>query len=301
MATDVFIKVLDTHISASKIDTDVNQCIEYLKSFQDKFSRFIEGNELSSFNNSGGNIKVSDELFEMLQLSIYYNQKTNGCFDISILNDLKNEGYVTSKNNGFIDDSTYQKTKNSAFENLKIVDEKSHIVNKPKDLKVDLGGIGKSYAIKHIADFLLKQYTNFIIDIGGDIYVHGCNVEEGYDYWAIGIENPKDKNQELVTLCLKNAAVATSGINRRNWISNGVKKNHIINPFLHVSVGEELLTASVASANIIEADVVAKSLLIMGLKQASKYVSDNKTASVLIDSQLKIYISDKMEQYVWKA
>jgi FAD:protein FMN transferase len=66
----------------------------FIDECEQRFSRFLPASELSALNRSAGNwIQVSDDLLDMLQLSVRYYTETNGIFDPSVLSDLKRIGY----------------------------------------------------------------------------------------------------------------------------------------------------------------------------------------------------------------
>ena len=69
----------------------------FIDECEQRFSRFLPASELSELNRSAGDwIQVSDDLMDMLQLSMKYYTETNGIFDPSILSDLKRIGYDRS-------------------------------------------------------------------------------------------------------------------------------------------------------------------------------------------------------------
>jgi len=96
-----------------------------------------------------------------------------------------------------------------------IFNEAERSVRKPRDVAIDLGGIGKGYIVDQVADELSKKYAHGIVDAGGDMRIMGKNREQNLDYWAIDVENPFDATRALAVLLLSECAVATSGTNRR--------------------------------------------------------------------------------------
>jgi thiamine biosynthesis lipoprotein len=298
MATDIFVGVIEKSSKKNLAEKDLDLSFEMFREFGSNFSRFIENNELWKFNLSHGNVKVSDDLYEMLDLSMRYHKKTNGIFDISVPPHLLKEGYVKSSTEGYLGATTVTDKK---YENLSSLDLlKDKHVKKPKNLTVDLGGIGKGFIIEKVAKSLSAKYENFIIDAGGDIYCRGKDVANHNQYWALDVENPIDRKSSVDIIMLNNMAVATSGINRRNWVLDKMKKNHLIDPGTKKSVSNNLISVTTISSSIIEADIMAKTLLIMGLEQGLQYSENNNIASLFIKDSKEIVRSSIMEGYVWK-
>lgn len=300
MSTDVFVKVCDNtgKFTSREVDKDVDACFTMFSDFEKKYSRFLKNNALADFNSSEKtDLSKDTDLLNMISLSQKYSQMTGGVFDITILPDLINEGYEISKKEGYRAKSA--KTAPNSFSYKDIYIERT-TVTKPKGLKIDLGGIGKGYIIDKVSAFLRAKYTNFLVFAGGDIYFSGHDLVNNYEYWASDLENPKTNEEGLLTFTLSNKSIATSGINRRNWIKDGKTKNHLINPKTHQSVSGDIVSATVVSDTTTDADALAKSMVIMGTEKALDFSNKLKIATLIVDKNVGIHMSPEMEKYVWK-
>jgi FAD:protein FMN transferase len=301
MSTDFYIALSSNEVSETDMETDISFVLKLLNEFEQKYSRFIKDNELMRLNNSE-KFTASNELFEILQISHKFYIETKGLFDPAILNSLLNEGYNVSKIKGFYEQNIVT-IKNSYNFNRVILDSTTFSVNKPKELHIDLGGIGKSYVVDKIATLLKNKYSDFCIDLGGDMYLAGSDKKNNYLNWAIEIENPINdpgNTTILPTLLLSDISVATSGVNKRKWDKSGSPKNHIINPITGKSVDNDLLTVTVISTNTITADIYAKVLLIMGKEQGIDFCKHNDISAIFIDNNLSILVTDTCQKYLWK-
>jgi len=119
----------------------------------------------------------------------------------------------------------------------------------------DPSGIVKGWAIAEAAKILGKYSDNFYIEAGGDIQVGGVN-EGGYP-WQIGIRNPFDRHQNIKVVALKDSAVATSG--------TAIRGQHIYDPVDNKKL-DEVVSISVITSNIIDADRMATAAFAMGAK-----------------------------------
>jgi len=300
LSTEVYI-----FISSNQQDVtdDLNLVVALINDFEKKFSRFIPNNELDVLNNSV-DLTVTDELLDILTTAKNYYKKTNKLFDPTIYNALISEGYILSKDNNYYDpNSTLCKNldKRSNFDLVKFIP--NNRILKPRELKIDLGGIGKGYLVDKIVEILKSKYPDFCISLGGDLYVQGKDINQGYDYWAIEVSNPFEQGKtelELPTLLLSNHAVATSGVNKRNWLKNGITKNHIIDPRTNRSINTDLISATVIGTDTIFCDITAKVLMILGMPEGVKYCNINSISAVLISKSREIYITESATKYVWK-
>jgi len=301
MSTDVYIGLSSNKYDSEVMLKDIDLILNEIREFEYKYSRFIKDNTLWRFNHAS-EIQVDNEFIDILKQCLKYYKETGGIFDPTVLNSLVNEGYSIGKQHGYKGKSIYEtnKTVDYNFSNLD-VDFNTNIVKKSDDLYVDLGGIGKGYIVDKIKDKISKKYSNSCISLGGDMYAAGKDEKNEYDYWAIEIEGPKQKeNNDLPTLILNDKAVATSGTYKRKWDLNGETKTHIIDTKTNKAVKSDLQSVTVVGDSAVYCDVYSKYLLIIGLEKSRKTCNDNEIAAVFIDSKDNYEITNEMENYVWK-
>lgn len=327
MATDVYISVSSNSQSEDIIKKDVEYCVEQLRLFEKRFSRFLPDNELYILNNSSS-LTVSDDMLQMLLTAKIYNEKTQGLFDPTILNALLNEGYTQSmKPNIKLGNPVYQSISTNSISSSSTVapisssssllglsqvtiEASTKKVTKPKELHLDLGGIGKGYIADKLRDYLLSKYSDFCISIGGDMFVSGRDVEMDYEFWGIEIENPFSFSRDTLNmatvpnsmplLLLSNQAVATSGIYKRYWKKGKLVKNHIIDPRTNTSVDNEIVSVTVLASSVIDADINAKTILILGLESGKKYCDTYKVPAVIVTTSGQVLENSYVKEYIWQ-
>jgi thiamine biosynthesis lipoprotein len=96
-----------------------------------------------------------------------------------------------------------------------------------KGMKVNLGGIGKGYAVDHGAAILRSRgFKDFMIQAGGDLYVAGTR---GDRPWRVAIRDPRGP-AAFAALDLRDGTFSTSGDYERFFIKDGRRYHHIIDP-----------------------------------------------------------------------
>lgn len=292
MATSLHIKLCSGSLPKTKLQEDINSCISYLKNFELNFSRFINHNELNMLNDST-EVKPSAELLDMLKISKKFHESTNGLFNPAILPALINEGYSVSKKSGYISNNAKLKDVEYDFSKLIIA---GNTVFKPLNMKIDLGGIGKGYAADQLVHKLMGSYTDFCVNLGGDLYCAGSDTDTSYDYWPVSVDTSLASEADLPILMIKNKAVATSGTDKRTWAKG---KHHLIDPQTQLSSSSDIITATVISDTVVTSDILAKILLLMGLEKAINYCDHYKLAGIFMDSGGHIIYSREGKKYVW--
>ena len=120
-------------------------------------------------------------------------------------------------------------------------------------VRLDLGGIGKGYAVDRAAE-LLAQAGPCLVNAGGDVAVLGGS-------WPIGVDG-------AVTLELSSGAAATSGRDRRHWCRAGRELHHLIDPSTGSPAETDLLRATAVGVDAVEAEVLATWLFLLGEDEA---------------------------------
>ena len=257
-----------------------------------KFSRFDKKSELSILNdNSNGKpVKVSAELYNLVDFALQICKKTNGAFDPTVIDYLEMYGYKSKSDfskiyeeNFFKQIKEYSKHRPSPF--LIKLNPRLSEIQLLQGQRIDLGSIGKGYAIDLAYNFLSKNLESFIINAGGDIRAKG--VKENGSPWIIslakepfpnsGMEN-RDQN-EWGKVELLNQALAASGRSERK---SGVF-HHLIDPRTGFPVNHTHQTFVIADTAL-EADAWATALFILGSPGLKIIPDKNSIKALLVDT-----------------
>jgi thiamine biosynthesis lipoprotein len=127
-------------------------------------------------------------------------------------------------------------------------------------LSIDLGGIGKGYAMERISRYCNEnRITNALISFG-DSSITTIGTHPHGPYWPIGIQNGYTSGSTLHTFRLKNNCLSTSGNTPNNRMKFG-DKGHILNP-LTGEFQTESKTVSIAANSPMDAEVLSTALFI---------------------------------------
>lgn len=211
------------------------EAFQEIDRLEEELSRFNPNSEISRINNSKPSEKLilSPDTFECIRQALEVNVLTLGAFDI-----------------------TYKEGSHRvAPYNLILNEEEKSLVRLNDDTYIDLGGIGKGYAVEKVEEILREWgITNTLIN-GGFSTIKALDSPLGFEGWPISISDPCENSGTIIKFTLKDYSVSGSGLK---------KGMHIINPL----TGEPAISKSGTWA-------VAKSAMVSDALSTAFMVMDN--------------------------
>ena len=225
-----------------------------------KFSRYAPDNIIHEINSSAGRpVPVDTETAGLLDFADRLHGLSAGRFDITsgILRRIwKFDGgdRVPSRRQtkALLPHIGWQKVR---WENARLT--------LPEGMEIDLGGIGKEYAVDRVAALLAEQTpAAFLVNFGGDLRAVGSR--RGGRPWEVGVERPGFENQAHLQLNLEQGALATSGDANRFLKRDGVRYPHILNPRTGWPVSKAPRSVTVLADTCTEAGCLATLAMLQG-------------------------------------
>ena len=228
--------------------------------------------ELSELNKKR-KMEVSEELVEVIKMSIEFSKITDGKYDITLG---KNIYERKSK-------LPLSKLKCS-YKDIKIKNNFVELLN--EDVIIDLGSIAKGYITDKLNDFLiLHGLKEFLIDSRGDIRISG-NLEH-----VIDIQHPRRKGDVLKSVKVKNKAIATSGDYKQYY--GKYKNSHIIN-------SNEIISVTVIADSLWKADALATAIFVSDENKIKKLIKKYKDCSFFIVKNKESLEYNKFGEFIYE-
>ncbi len=139
------------------------------------------------------------------------------------------------------------------------------------ELRLDLGGIAKGYAVDRAVEILRRAgATSASVNAGGDIGLLG---ERSGRPWRIGIQHPRNPGEVLAVLSLAGGAVVTSGDYQRFFEIDGTRYHHLFDPRTgHPATVSRSATVVGPSAAL--ADALATAVFVLGPDQGLELLGE---------------------------
>jgi FAD:protein FMN transferase len=261
-----------------------------LREMESRFSYYIPESELSRINSTPANtqIRLSDEMFSLIEQSMETYKDTGGTFDITLgaIGDLwkQSAGSGTKPSSGQLTEARER----TGMDKLILDPENKTLTFLARGVKIDLGGIAKGYAIDKVYD-IISEYgvSGGIIDIGGDMRVFGQ--AQGGKNWIIGIQDPffaaehgtDSAPRILKKMVITDTAIATSGHYRRFTAFGDERISHIIDPALTAGANKTA-SVTVLAPTAAEADALATAVSVMGGKKGLELINSLEGIEAII-------------------
>jgi len=225
-----------------------------------KFSRYRDDNVIHAINSAGGRpVKVDTETGRLLDLAGLAHQLSNGRFDIT-------SGVLrrvwTFDGGDRVPSAAAVKALLPLVGWHRVLWVRPH-VTLPEGMEIDLGGLGKEYAVDRVAAMLTAETAApFLVNFGGDLRVSG--LRRNGSAWRVGIEDPGREDRAERLIDLRAGGLATSGDARRYVLRDGVRYSHILNPRTGWPVRDAPRSVTVVAGSCTEAGLLATIAMIYG-------------------------------------
>ncbi|HEX8914309.1 MAG TPA: FAD:protein FMN transferase [Humisphaera sp.] len=237
---------------------------EWVSAFEARYSRFIPESVVGQVNGAAGRgdwVEVDGEADRLLALCDEMHRLTGGAFDAASLPLLRAWDWRADPPRVPDAAALAEARRLSGWDK---VERRPGAVRLPEaGMGVDLGGIGKEYAVDRLVEMAAERgIGNVMVDIGGDLRVSGHG--HGKDAWYVGLEEPDRPGDCWACLRLTDRAVATSGDYLRSFTRDGRRYGHVLDPRTGEPVANGCQAVTVVAPTCVLAGVLSTAAFVLG-------------------------------------
>ncbi len=270
----------------------IDLAIDEISRIEKLISSWDKNSQTSLINRNSGikPVKVSKELFYLIERAAKISKLTEGAFDISYasMDEIwKFDGSMTTMP---AKESIKKSIEKVGYKNIVLDESNYSVFLKLKGMKIGFGAIGKGYAADKAKQLLIRKGVKAgIINASGDLNAWGKQPDG--ENWQVAIVNPLNKNKVFSWLPVNNSAVVTSGNYEKYVKFNNTLYAHIIDPRTgYPSTG--VLSATIFTANAELADALATSVFVMGVDVGLDFINQLKGVEcIIVDKDNKMHSS----------
>ncbi len=254
-------------LAAEDADAAASEAIREMHRIESVMSNWKENSEISRLNrDSGGQpVRVSSELFLLLEQAYRFSELTGGAFDVTAGPVVKLWGFQGGEAELPADAEIAGTLEKVGWRKM-ILDAEDTTVALTDGSEIDLAGIGKGYAVDRCVGILKKHgATSALVDLGGNMFAMGK--PPGREAWSIGIRDPQDPSGVIGKLLINDEAVATSGNYENFVVIDGKKYGHIVDPRIGRTV-DHILGVTVVAPSATASDALSTGLFVLGPEES---------------------------------
>ena len=230
---------------------------------ESKFSRYRSDSVIQTINQGDVTVNIDAETHALFEFADQCYQISDGMFDITsgVLRK------IWTFDGGSKVPSEFERE--SLLERIgwHRVQRSESSIMLPKGMELDLGGIGKEYAVDRALIIALqvicdRSTQSVLINLGGDLASSGPRV--GGEPWVVGVESALRDQTAVASVELFGGGIATSGNANRFVVHEGRKLPHILNPKTAWPIEGAPAAISVAAPSCLHAGMLSTIAMLQG-------------------------------------
>jgi thiamine biosynthesis lipoprotein len=269
-----------------------------IKQLNDVMSDYDPESELSKLSRTSGSgqaMKVSHDLWIVLNKAQQISQESRGAFDITV-------GPTVAlwrkarREKKFPDLQKLEEARaSSGFEKMRLNPKNHSVELLAKNMKLDLGGIAKGYGVDEAMKVLQKyKVRSALVSGGGDMLA--SEPPPGKPGWKVELSFPDDDAgsipPEKKFVLLSNEALATSGDTFQFVELDGKRYSHIVDPRTGVGLTNHSVV-NVVAKDCMTADALTKTVSVLGPEEGFPLIKKHPGAS----ARMARKVSEKVEHF----
>lgn len=316
--TASFLDVFDTQTEIVGYGTSEEEFSEQVKLLKDKLTFYhnlydiyhdYEGiNSIKTINDNAGitPVVVDKEIIALLEYGKEMYEYTAGQVNVAmgsvltIWHEYREEGISNPQKAKLPDMQELQTAAAHTDINQIVIDEEASTVYlADSKMSLDVGSIGKGYAVQRVAEYARELgIHNILLSVGGNV----CAIGEKQDgsRWTLGIQNPDLKSDEEYSqkVKVKDESVVTSGNYQRYYTVDGVRYSHIVDPDT-LMPADDFASVSIIAEDSGEADALSTAVYNMPFEEGLAYINSLEDIEAMwIFKDGSIEYSEHFQDYV---
>ena len=230
-----------------------------------QLSLYRSESELSWINSRAGRgpIRVEPRLFRLLQRCVDIAARTDGAFDITIAPLIRAWGFAGGPSKVPQPEELEAARRIVGMRHIQLDAEYFTVRFDQPGIELDLGAVGKGYAIERAANLLRENGVTSAFLHGGTSSACAIGTPPNQAAWRVAIRRPTEEDNPLDIVSLQDNSLSVSAVHGKLF-SDGIKEyGHIIDPRTGMPV-EDVLAAAVIGPSSTDCDALSTALLVLG-------------------------------------
>ena len=270
-------------IPEERAKASIDAAFAELKRIDTVLSNWKADSELMRMNVRAGlpgnprpHVKVSEELFQRLQVALRIAHETEGVFDPTIAPLVRAWGFLprcptVSCRAKTRAEAIAEARRKVGWQKVALDPDTKQVQFAAPGMEIDLGGIAKGYAVERAIKVLREHgMHSALVNLGSSslkaLGQPSCQRTAGDKClaWSVSVVDPRDRHLVAAKIYLRDGdALATSGTYEHAVGKGKNRRSHLIDPYTGQALGGEI-SVSVVSSNAEVADALTKPFILRG-------------------------------------
>jgi thiamine biosynthesis lipoprotein len=272
---EVVLSAKDTRFVA-----DANEMLGEADRLEASLTVFRETSDLVHINRTAASepVPVSGELFDLLTHCAHLHAATSGAFDVTSTPLSRCWGFLKREGRLPAPDAIDRARSLVGMDAVALDPLRRTVRFTRPGIELNLGSIGKGFAVQSIADRLAARgVEHALVSAGASSVLALGGRGRG---WVVDVTS-RQASRRLARLRLRNCALGTSGAGEQFIEVEGRRYGHVLDPRTGWPASG-VLSASVVTTDAASADALATAFFIGGLELAREYCATHERTLALI-------------------
>jgi FAD:protein FMN transferase len=241
------------------------QVIEEIHRLEQQLSMYREDSDVYELNFVAAYrpVVVEPRLFALLKRAKELSEATGGACDITIGPLLQAWGFVGGTGEMANEEAVAAARELTGMHLVELDEEERTVRFLREGVRIDLGAIGKGYAIEQAAELLREYEVPGALVHGGTSTVQAVGAQPDGNPWSVAVKDPTDGENHLTVVQLIDRALSISAVHGKSFTEGGVQYGHVLDPRTGAPTQGALL-AGVVTNSATESDALSTALLVLG-------------------------------------
>jgi thiamine biosynthesis lipoprotein len=259
--------------------------LDLVDELEDQLTVFRDHSEVSRLNATAADhaVAAAPNLFDLIEFAAHVTRQTQGAFDIATGALIKAWGFYRRQGRVPTPAERAAAMGRTGTRFLALDRGRRTVRYLRQGLEINLGGIGKGYALDRAAELIARDWgASSALLHGGSSSVRAIGTPPGQPRgWPVTIKHPWEPDRRLGTLYLDDRALGTSAATFQHFEYNGRKLGHLLDPRTGWPA-EGIDQASVVAPTAAEADALSTAFFVLGVEPTARFCRTRPDVGVVL-------------------
>lgn len=245
-----------------RLQAIAHEALVGVRALDHQLSFFSPHSEIAAINRSAAlrPVSVEPRLFELLRRCREIWELTEGAFDPTVGPLLEIWGWTRRKGRLPENEEIRQALSKVGMHRVDLNAAKCTVRFEREGMSLNLGSVGKGYALDRAAEILHEHGIDQALIHGGTSSVRALGRPPGETAWKVALEDPRRQGRSLASFPLHDKCLGVSGGHLQSLQAGKRRYGHVLDP-ASGRPAESALLAAVVTGSAADADAFSTALL----------------------------------------